>query len=73
MVQEATRRGEGTVITLAQVALAALHNGLGDYRAALDAASGPGESGLFRKGGAGSAQFFDDLRYFAWHGQEWRV
>lgn len=42
-VQEATRRGEGTVITLAQSALAVLHNGLGDYRAALRAASGPCE------------------------------
>jgi DNA-binding CsgD family transcriptional regulator len=42
-VKEATRRGEGTVITLAQTALAVLHNGLGDYRAALDAAAGPCE------------------------------
>jgi len=40
-VQEATRRGEGTVITLAQSALAILYNGLGDYHAALQAASGP--------------------------------
>ncbi|MFD0663046.1 hypothetical protein [Thermocatellispora tengchongensis] len=41
MVQEATRRGEGTVITLANSSMSVLYNGLGDYRAALKAASVP--------------------------------
>jgi hypothetical protein len=40
MVQEATRRGEGTVVTLANSSLSVLHNGLSDYRAALLAALG---------------------------------
>ncbi|PZG07011.1 helix-turn-helix transcriptional regulator [Nonomuraea aridisoli] len=42
-VQNATARGEGTVVTLAQYALAVLHNGLGNYDAALAAATGPCE------------------------------
>jgi DNA-binding CsgD family transcriptional regulator len=42
-VQEATGRGDGMVVTLAQYALSVLHNGLGDYRAALAAAAGPCE------------------------------
>jgi DNA-binding CsgD family transcriptional regulator len=37
-VQEATARGNGAEISLAQHSLAVLHNGLGNYAAALDAA-----------------------------------
>jgi DNA-binding CsgD family transcriptional regulator len=37
-VEDATSRGEGTVVTLAQYAMAVLHNGLGNYDAALAAA-----------------------------------
>jgi DNA-binding CsgD family transcriptional regulator len=43
MVKEATGRGEGATIGLAQVALAALHNGLGNYDEALAAATPPVE------------------------------
>jgi DNA-binding CsgD family transcriptional regulator len=43
MVQDATKRGEGTAVTLAQYALAVLHNGLGNYDAALAAAAQPCE------------------------------
>ncbi|MBN2359043.1 MAG: LuxR family transcriptional regulator, partial [Deltaproteobacteria bacterium] len=43
MVKEATGRGEGATIGLAQVALAALHNGLGNYDEALAAAAPPVE------------------------------
>jgi DNA-binding CsgD family transcriptional regulator len=43
-VQEATGRGEGTEVTLAQYTLAVLHNGLGNYPAALDAAARACES-----------------------------
>lgn len=43
LVREATERGEGATIGLAQVALAALHNGLGNYDQALAAASPPVE------------------------------
>ncbi|WP_027931862.1 helix-turn-helix transcriptional regulator [Amycolatopsis thermoflava] len=43
-VQEATGRGDGMVVTLAQYALSVLNNGLGDYRAAIAAAAGPCES-----------------------------
>jgi DNA-binding CsgD family transcriptional regulator len=43
VVQEAAGRGEGMVVTLAQYAQSVLHNGLGDYRAALAAAAGPYE------------------------------
>ncbi|MEV4807278.1 AAA family ATPase [Nonomuraea sp. NPDC049421] len=39
MVQEATQRGEGTVVTLANSSMSVLYNGLSDYRAALRAAS----------------------------------
>ncbi|WP_329249988.1 AAA family ATPase [Actinoallomurus sp. NBC_01490] len=42
-VRDATGRGEGTVVTLAQYAMAVLHNGLGNYDAALAAAAGPCE------------------------------
>ncbi|MBB6547180.1 ATP-binding protein [Nonomuraea rubra] len=38
-VQEATGRGEGMAVTLAQYELAVLHNGLGNYPAALAAAA----------------------------------
>ncbi|WP_407561721.1 AAA family ATPase [Streptomyces sp. 184] len=41
VVRDATERGEGAAVTLAQYALAVLYNGLGDYRAALTAAAGP--------------------------------
>ncbi|MEU8787078.1 LuxR family transcriptional regulator [Streptomyces sp. NPDC048637] len=44
MVQDATRRGEGAVVTVAQYTLAVLHNGTGAYRAAFDAAAGPSDS-----------------------------
>ncbi|WP_240670567.1 ATP-binding protein [Actinoplanes solisilvae] len=37
-VEQATARGEGTAVTMAQYALTVLHNGLGNYPAALDAA-----------------------------------
>ncbi|MGV9380521.1 ATP-binding protein [Nonomuraea sp. NPDC003707] len=40
-VRDVTERGEGTVVTLGQAALAVLHNGLGNYEAALAAATGP--------------------------------
>jgi DNA-binding CsgD family transcriptional regulator len=40
-VQDATRRGEGAVVTATQYALTVVHNGLGDYNAALTAAAGP--------------------------------
>jgi DNA-binding CsgD family transcriptional regulator len=43
MVRDATARGEGTAIGLAQLALAVLHNGLGNYAAALAAAAPPCE------------------------------
>lgn len=43
MVPEATERGEGATVGLAQVALAALHNGLGNYDDALAAAAPPCE------------------------------
>jgi DNA-binding CsgD family transcriptional regulator len=43
MVKEATGRGEGATVGLAQVALAALHNGLGNYDDALAAATPPCE------------------------------
>jgi DNA-binding CsgD family transcriptional regulator len=43
MVKEATGRGEGATIGLAQVALATLHNGLGNYDEALAAATPPVE------------------------------
>jgi DNA-binding CsgD family transcriptional regulator len=42
-VRDATERGEGTVVTLAQYTMAVLHNGLGNYEAALAAAAGPCE------------------------------
>ncbi|TQM01732.1 helix-turn-helix transcriptional regulator [Pseudonocardia kunmingensis] len=42
-VREATGRGDGMVVTLAQYALSVLHNGLGNYRVALAAAAGPCE------------------------------
>lgn len=38
IVREAARRGHGTEVSLAQYALAVLHNGLGNYPAAQDAA-----------------------------------
>jgi DNA-binding CsgD family transcriptional regulator len=44
MVKDATGRGEGRGVTVAQYALAVLHNGLGDYDLALAAAAGPCES-----------------------------
>jgi DNA-binding CsgD family transcriptional regulator len=43
VVKDATRRGEGTVVTLAQYTLAVLRNSLGDYDAALAAAALPCE------------------------------
>ena len=43
MVEDATRRGEGATIGLAQVSLAYLHNGVGNYEAALAAAIPPCE------------------------------
>ncbi|TYT22557.1 helix-turn-helix transcriptional regulator, partial [Luteimonas viscosa] len=43
MVEDATRRGEGATVGLAQVSLAYLHNGLGNYEAALAAATPPCE------------------------------
>ena len=45
MVAEATRRGEGATLGLADVAMAALHNGLGNYGEALAAARAPVERG----------------------------
>jgi DNA-binding CsgD family transcriptional regulator len=39
-VREATARGNGAEVALAQLAWAVLHNGLGNYAAALDAAEG---------------------------------
>ncbi|MCK0115833.1 AAA family ATPase [Isoptericola sp. S6320L] len=45
MVAEATGRGEGATLGLADVAMAALHNGLGNYGEALAAASAPVERG----------------------------
>ncbi|TWF79266.1 regulatory LuxR family protein [Pseudonocardia hierapolitana] len=44
-VQDANERGEGTAITVADSNLAVLHNGLGGYAAALDAAERVWESG----------------------------
>jgi DNA-binding CsgD family transcriptional regulator len=44
-VHDATGRGEGTAITIADYMLAILHNGLGDYDAALAAAQRSCESG----------------------------
>ena len=43
MVESATKRGEGATVGLAQIALAYLHNGLGNYDAALAAATPPCE------------------------------
>lgn len=43
VVEDATARGEGATLGLAQVALAALHNGLGNYDEALAAAAPPCE------------------------------
>jgi DNA-binding CsgD family transcriptional regulator len=43
MVHEATLRGEGATVGLGQVALAVLHNGLGNYDEALAAAAPPCE------------------------------
>lgn len=43
MVEDATRRGEGATVGLAQVSLAYLHNGLGNYDDALAAAMPPCE------------------------------
>ncbi len=43
MVEEATGRGEGATVGLAQATLAALHNGLGNYDEALAAAQPPWE------------------------------
>ncbi|WP_277210420.1 AAA family ATPase [Isoptericola croceus] len=43
MVDEATGRGEGATLGLSDVALAALHNGLGNYEDALAAAERPVE------------------------------
>ncbi|WP_223411698.1 ATP-binding protein [Occultella gossypii] len=43
MVKEATERGEGSTVSLAQATLAALHNGLGNYDDALAAATPPCE------------------------------
>ncbi|TDB92369.1 LuxR family transcriptional regulator [Actinomadura sp. 7K534] len=43
MVKEATERGEGSPVNLAQATLAALHNGLGNYDDALAAATVPCE------------------------------
>lgn len=45
MVAEATGRGEGATLGLADVAMAALHNGLGNYGEALAAARAPVERG----------------------------
>ncbi|WP_407317980.1 helix-turn-helix transcriptional regulator [Isoptericola halotolerans] len=45
MVAEAKGRGEGATLGLADVAMAALHNGLGNYGEALAAASVPVERG----------------------------
>jgi DNA-binding CsgD family transcriptional regulator len=44
-VQDATGRGEGTAVTIAEHNLAVLHNGLGNYDAALAAAERVWESG----------------------------
>ncbi|WP_254886094.1 AAA family ATPase [Streptomyces sp. NA02950] len=44
MVQDATERGEGAVVTLTQYAMAVLFNGMGSYDAALAAAAGPCDS-----------------------------
>ncbi|MRJ77544.1 AAA family ATPase [Aeromicrobium sp. SMF47] len=41
MVEEATERGEGATVSLAESTLAAFHNGLGNYDAALAAAIPP--------------------------------
>ncbi len=38
-VEQATARGEGTAVTMAQYAMTVLHNGLGNYPDALDAAT----------------------------------
>jgi len=43
MVKEATERGEGATVALAQATLAALHNGQGNYEEALAAAAPPCE------------------------------
>jgi DNA-binding CsgD family transcriptional regulator len=43
-VQDGTGRGEGRVVTVAQYAMAVLHNGLGSYDSALAAAAPPCES-----------------------------
>ncbi|GAB2600620.1 ATP-binding protein [Pseudactinotalea suaedae] len=43
MVSEATERGEGSTVSLAQATLAVLHNGLGHYDEALAAAAPPCE------------------------------
>jgi DNA-binding CsgD family transcriptional regulator len=51
-VTDATLRGEGRAISLANYAAAVLNNGLGEYRAALDAAE--------------HASLYDDLGLFAW-------
>jgi DNA-binding CsgD family transcriptional regulator len=44
-VEDGTRRGEGTAVTIADHALAVLHNGLGDHEAALAAAQRVCDSG----------------------------
>ncbi|PSL06091.1 regulatory LuxR family protein [Haloactinopolyspora alba] len=44
-VDDATRRGEGTAITIADYALAVLHNGLDDHDTALEAAERVRDSG----------------------------
>ncbi|HLU55247.1 MAG TPA: LuxR family transcriptional regulator [Pseudonocardia sp.] len=44
-VEDATERGEGTAVTIADHNLAVLHNGLGGYAAALDAAQRVWDSG----------------------------
>jgi DNA-binding CsgD family transcriptional regulator len=51
-ITDATARGEGRAISLADYAAAVLYNGLGEYRAALDAAE--------------HASQYDDLGLFAW-------
>ena len=43
MVQGARARGEGAALTVAEYAQAVLYNGLGDYRLAAEAASGPAQ------------------------------
>jgi len=47
MVEEATRRGEGATIDLANVTLASLHNGLGNFGDAFVAASSPVDHDAF--------------------------